>query len=110
LPHHRSALVDRLRALLTQQRYDSVVVHNYCRGAEHFLEYLAQRDIAVNAATRITYPAISTTLSGSSVGVTVTQKWKDTPFDFLARFIPLRPARVPLCCGRAVFHTHTSIP
>ena len=51
MPHDRSALIDQLRALLTQQRYNSVVIHNYCRGAEHFLEYLAQRDIAVDAAT-----------------------------------------------------------
>src|SRR5260370_3394305 len=52
MPHDRSALSDQLRALLTQQRFNSVVVHNYCRSAEHFLEYLAQRDIAVGAATR----------------------------------------------------------
>jgi len=51
MPHERGALIDQLRALLTQQRYNPVVVHNYCRSAEHFLEYLAQRDIAVAAAT-----------------------------------------------------------
>ncbi len=51
MPHDRSALIDQLRALLTQQRYNSVVIHNHCRGAEHFLEYLARRDIAVEAAT-----------------------------------------------------------
>jgi len=51
VPHDRRALIDQLRALLTQQRYSSVVIHNYCRSAEHFLEYLAQRDIAVDAAT-----------------------------------------------------------
>ncbi len=51
MPHDRSALSDQLGALLTQQRFNSVVVHNYCRSAEHFLEYLAQRDIAVGAAT-----------------------------------------------------------
>lgn len=28
-----------------------MVVHNYCRNAEHFLKYLARRDIAVEAAT-----------------------------------------------------------
>jgi len=33
----RRALIDQLGALLTDQRYSSVVVHNYCRGAEHFL-------------------------------------------------------------------------
>ncbi len=51
MPHDRSVLRDQLRALLTQQRYSSVVIHNYCRSAEHFLEYLARRDIAVDAAT-----------------------------------------------------------
>jgi len=51
VPHDRSVLRDQLRALLTQQRYSSVVIHNYCRSAEHFLEYLARRDIAVEAAT-----------------------------------------------------------
>jgi hypothetical protein len=61
VPHDRSALTDRLRALLTQQRYSSVVIHNYCRSAEHFLEYLAQRAIAVDAATPDHVPAISTT-------------------------------------------------
>lgn len=50
MPHDRSALIDQLRALLTQQRYNPVVIHNYCRSAEHFLEYLAHRDIAVDAA------------------------------------------------------------
>jgi hypothetical protein len=49
MPHERSVLIDQLRALLTQQRYSSVVVHNYCRGAQYFLEYLARRDIAVDA-------------------------------------------------------------
>jgi hypothetical protein len=28
-----------------------VVVHNYCRNADHFLRYLAEREIAVEAAT-----------------------------------------------------------
>ena len=51
MPNDRSALIDQLRALLTQQRYNSVVIHNYCRSAEHFLEYLARRNIAVDAAT-----------------------------------------------------------
>jgi site-specific recombinase XerD len=51
VPYDRRALIDQLRAHLTQQRYNSVVIHNYCRGAEHFLEYLAQRDVALDAAT-----------------------------------------------------------
>ena len=51
MPHDRGALVDQLRALLTEHRFSSVVVHNYCRGVEHFLEYLAERDIAVDTAT-----------------------------------------------------------
>jgi integrase/recombinase XerD len=50
MPHERIVLIDQLRELLTQQRYNSVVIHNYCRSAEHFLEYLACRGIAVDAA------------------------------------------------------------
>ncbi len=39
MPHSRRS--DRsLRALLTQQRYSSVVIHNYCRSAGHFLKYV----------------------------------------------------------------------
>ena len=49
--HDRSALIDQLRAHLTQQRYNPVVIHNQCRGAEHFLEYMAQRNVAVHSAT-----------------------------------------------------------
>src|SRR5713101_1763192 len=44
-------MIDQLRALLAPQRCSSVVIHNYRRSPEHFLEYLAQRDIAVDAAT-----------------------------------------------------------
>jgi site-specific recombinase XerD len=51
MPYDRGALIDQLRALLTHQRYSSIVIHNYCRSAEHFLEYLTQRDIAADAAT-----------------------------------------------------------
>jgi integrase/recombinase XerD len=51
MPHDRGALIDRLSALLTQQRFNPVVVHNYCRSAEHFLEYLTRRGVAAVAAT-----------------------------------------------------------
>jgi integrase/recombinase XerD len=51
MPNERSVLIDQLRELLTQQRYNSVVIHNQCRSAEHFLEYLARRSIAVDAVT-----------------------------------------------------------
>jgi integrase/recombinase XerD len=51
MPHDRSALIDQLRALLTQQRYNPVVIHNYCRSAEHFVECLGRRGIAAEAAT-----------------------------------------------------------
>jgi integrase/recombinase XerD len=50
MPHDRSALIDQLRAHLTQQRFDSVVTHNYCRSAEHLVEYLERRGIAAEAA------------------------------------------------------------
>jgi integrase/recombinase XerD len=51
MPHDRSALIDQLRSLLTQQRYNPVVIHNYCRSAEHFVECLGRRGIAAEAAT-----------------------------------------------------------
>jgi hypothetical protein len=51
MPHDRGALMIQLRALRTHQRFSSVVIHNYCRSAEHFLEHLAQRGVAVDAAT-----------------------------------------------------------
>jgi integrase/recombinase XerD len=51
MQHDRSGLIDQLRAHLTQQRFNSVVIHNYCRSAEDFLEYLARRDIGVDATT-----------------------------------------------------------
>jgi integrase/recombinase XerD len=51
MPHDCSALIDQLRELLAQQQYSSVVIHNYCRSAEHFVDYLARRKIAVDAAT-----------------------------------------------------------
>src|SRR6516164_565970 len=49
--HDHSALIAQFRELLTQQRYNAVVVHNYCRSAGYFLHYLAQREIGVEAAT-----------------------------------------------------------
>ena len=51
MPHDRSALIDQLRAHLTKQRFVSVVIHDYCRSPEHFVDYLARRQIAVDAAT-----------------------------------------------------------
>jgi integrase/recombinase XerD len=51
MPHDRSSLIDQLRAHLTQQRYNPVVIDNQCRCAKHFLEHLAQRDIAFEAVT-----------------------------------------------------------
>jgi integrase/recombinase XerD len=46
MPHDRSALIEQLRAHLTQQQFNSVVSHSYCRNAEHFLEHQARQDIA----------------------------------------------------------------
>ena len=51
MPHDHSALIDQLRGLLTQQRFNPVVVRNYCRSADYFLHYLSQREIDVAAAT-----------------------------------------------------------
>jgi integrase/recombinase XerD len=51
MSYDRCALVSQLRELLTHQRYNPVVVYNRCRSAEHFLEYLSQRDIPAEEAT-----------------------------------------------------------
>ena len=51
MSHDHSSLIAQFRVSLTQQRYNAVVVDNYCRNADHFLHYLAQREISVEAAT-----------------------------------------------------------
>jgi integrase/recombinase XerD len=51
MSHDHSALIAQLGESLTKHRYDSMVVHNYCRNAESFLHYLERRKIAVEAAT-----------------------------------------------------------
>ena len=52
MPHDHSALIAQLRESLTQQRYNAAVVHNYCRNADYFLQYLVQQKIAVERATQ----------------------------------------------------------
>lgn len=51
MSHDHSALIAQLRESLTEQRYNAMVVHNYCQNAESFLHYLGQRKIALEAAT-----------------------------------------------------------
>src|ERR1700682_1504775 len=51
MPHGYRTLVAELNDGLTPQRYDRVVVHNYCRNAGYFLAYLAARKIALEAVT-----------------------------------------------------------
>jgi len=51
MPKDYKALVERLRETLTSQRYNPVAVHNYCRNADYFLRYLAERQIPLEAAT-----------------------------------------------------------
>lgn len=51
MSHEYGALVSRFREALTQQRYNPVAVHNYCRNADYFLHYLAERKIALEAVT-----------------------------------------------------------
>jgi site-specific recombinase XerD len=46
-----SVLVAQLREALTQQRYNPVVIGNYCRNADYFLSYLATREIALETVT-----------------------------------------------------------
>jgi hydrogenase maturation factor HypF (carbamoyltransferase family) len=51
MSHDHSALIAQFTVTLTQQRYNPEVVHNSCRNADYFLRYLAEREIAVEAAT-----------------------------------------------------------
>lgn len=46
-----SPLVAELKESLTQQRYNRVAVHNYCRNAGYFLQHLSQQDVALDAVT-----------------------------------------------------------
>lgn len=54
MSHDHGVLIAQLREFLTQQRYSTAVVHNYCRNAEYFLQYLAKREISVEVATPAT--------------------------------------------------------
>ena len=51
MSHEYDALVSQFRESLTQQRYNRVVVHSYCRNADYFLSHLAARKIALEAVT-----------------------------------------------------------
>jgi integrase/recombinase XerD len=51
MSHEYDALVSQFRESLTQQRYNRVVVHSYCRNADYFLSHLASRKIALEAVT-----------------------------------------------------------
>jgi integrase/recombinase XerD len=51
MPHSHSALIVQLRELLTQQRYNAVVVHNYCRHADCFLCHLTKQGISLESVT-----------------------------------------------------------
>jgi integrase/recombinase XerD len=51
MSHEYGVLVSQFRETLTQQRYSRVVVHNYCRNADYFLSYLAERKIAFETVT-----------------------------------------------------------
>jgi hypothetical protein len=49
--HDHSTLIAQFRKALTQQRYNPVVVDNYCRNADYFRRYLAEQKIALEAVT-----------------------------------------------------------
>src|SRR5579875_1706056 len=54
MSHDEHGLVAQLSEALTHQRYNPVVVHNYCRNADNFLYYLEQRQIALEETTPTT--------------------------------------------------------
>jgi site-specific recombinase XerD len=51
MSHDSSALLSQLREALIQQRYNPEAVSDYCRNADYFLRYLAQRKITLEAVT-----------------------------------------------------------
>ena len=51
MSHEHCTLVAELRDALTRQRYNRVVIHNYCRNADYFLSHLAARKIALESVT-----------------------------------------------------------
>jgi integrase/recombinase XerD len=51
MQHESRTLVSRLREALTKQRYNPVVVDNYCRHADYFIVYLTAQGIALEAVT-----------------------------------------------------------
>lgn len=51
MSHESGTLIAELKELLTQQRYNRVAIHNYCRNADHFLQHLSDRGIALEAVT-----------------------------------------------------------
>jgi integrase/recombinase XerD len=51
MQHEYRALVSQLREALTKQRYNPVVVDNYCRHADYFIVYLTAQGIALEAVT-----------------------------------------------------------
>jgi integrase/recombinase XerD len=51
MQHESRALVSQLREVLTKQRYNPVVVDNYCRHADYFIVYLTAQGIALEAVT-----------------------------------------------------------
>jgi len=51
MSHEYGALVSRFGETLTTQRYHPAAVDNYCRNADYFLCYLAERKIALEVVT-----------------------------------------------------------
>lgn len=51
MSHDHSALIAQFRKFLIQQRYNAMVVHNYCCNADDFLDYLDRRKISIEIAT-----------------------------------------------------------
>jgi integrase/recombinase XerD len=51
MSHETGTLIAELKESLTQQRYNRVAIHNYCRNADYFLQHLSERGIALEAVT-----------------------------------------------------------
>jgi integrase/recombinase XerD len=51
MSHEHGTLVGELRDALTRQKYNRVVIHNYCHNADYFLSHLAAHKIALESVT-----------------------------------------------------------
>jgi len=94
--HH--ALISQLQETLAQQRYNPMVVHNYCRNADLFLSYLEGQTISLEAVI----PAVVSKYLGLAVqqfrrrhGHAPAPRWESIPRAGIHGFLRLVLKRWP---------------